>query len=170
MLSLANDSHTIRIACRDPLQRVESLNKKFDAVFHCRAALLEDLRWSEVWAATLVVAQEGMRAAGRTTGADVRHVIQSFSVAPQRFESVYTPLCDFLCFLPAVIKIVKMVAEDWREPEARGRATAVLSEISAHFVFDVGLIADCGQLAVRLTRAFAVHDSETPSGLDRAVQ
>ena len=34
-------------------------------------------------------------------GADVRDKIREFSFAPQRFESFYTPLVDFLIKLPA---------------------------------------------------------------------
>ena len=34
ILSLADASHTIRIACRDPLQRVEPLTKIFDTLFN----------------------------------------------------------------------------------------------------------------------------------------
>ena len=49
---------------------------------------------------------------------DVREVIRTWSYAPQRFESFYPPLVDFLLVLPAIIKMLKMFAEDWRDRAA----------------------------------------------------
>ena len=49
---------------------------------------------------------------------DVREVIRTWSYAPQRVESFYTPLLDFLIVLPAIIKMLKMIAEDWRHRAA----------------------------------------------------
>ena len=160
MLSLPDGSHTIRIACRDPLQRVESLATVFDTLFDREHALLKDLRFSDLWAAKLEVSQKRIIEDRGFLGADVRDVIRTFCFAPQRFESFYTPLLDFLLVLPAIVKMLKMIAEDWRDPKAQKRAIHSLDCMTGQFVLDTGLIADYAALGVRLIRAFDVHDKD----------
>ena len=118
-LALPDASHTVRIACRDPLLRVEPLTAIFDTLFDREHALLKDLRFSDLWAAKLEVAQKRVLDDRGFLGADVRSVIRTFTFAPQRFESFYTPLVDFLVVLPAIVFMLKMIAEDFRDDRAR---------------------------------------------------
>ena len=119
ILSLPDASHTVRIACRDPLQRVEPLITIFDTLFDREHALLKDLRFSDLWAAKLEVAQKRILEDRGFLGADVRETIRTFTFAPQRFESFYTLLVDFLVVLPAIVVMLKMIAEDFRDARAR---------------------------------------------------
>ena len=93
-------------------------------------------------------------------GADVREVIRTFTFAPQRFESFYTPLVDFLVVLPAIVVMLKMIAEDFRDAGAQKRAVHTLNAMTGQFVLDTGLVADYAALAVRLIRAFDEHDKD----------
>ena len=157
-LSLPDASHTVRIACRDPLQRVEPLITIFDTLFDREHALLKDLRFSDLWAAKLEVAQKRVLDDRGFLGADVRTVIRTFTFAPQRFESFYTPLVDFLVVLPAIVVMLKMIAEDFRDAGAQKRAVHALNAMTGQFVLDTGLVADYAAFAVRLIRAFDEHD------------
>ena len=55
-------------------------------------------------------------------GGVVTEIIRTFKFAPQRFESLCTPLMDFLLIVPAIVKMLKMIAEDWRDA---GQVTAI---------------------------------------------
>ena len=143
-LSLPDASHTVRIACRDPPHRVESLATVFDTLFEREHALLKDIRFSDLWAHLLPASPRERR----FLGADVR------------FESFYTPLLDFLIVLPAIVKMLKMIAEDWRDYKAQNRAIHSLDAMTGQFVLDTGLVADYAALGVRLIRAFDVHDKD----------
>ena len=90
----------------------------------------------------------------------MRDVIRTFCFAPQRFESFYSPLLDFLIVLPAIVKMLKMIAEDWRDDEAQARAIHSMEAMTGQFVLDTGLVADFAALAVRLIRAFDTHDKD----------
>ena len=160
ILSLPDASHTVRIACRDPLHRVEPLTKIFDTLFLRERALLKDLRFSDLWAAKLVVAQKRILEDREVLGADVGETIRTFSFAPQRFESFYTPLVDFLVVLPAIVAMLKMIAEDWRDSKAQQRAIHAMDAMTGQFVLDTGLVADYAALSVRLIRAFDTHDKD----------
>ena len=95
VLALPDASHTVRIACRDPLNRIEPLTNVFDTLFHREDALVKDIRFSDLWAAKLEVAQQRILEDRGSLGAYVREVFRTFSFAPQRFESFYKPLLDF---------------------------------------------------------------------------
>ena len=82
ILSLPDASHTVRIACRDPLQRVEPLTTIFDTLFDREHALLKDLRFSDLWAAKLEVAQKRILEDRGFLGADVQETIRTFTFAP----------------------------------------------------------------------------------------
>ena len=119
---MPDPSHTVRIACKDPLARVAPLTCIFDTLFQNEHALLKDLRFSDLWAAKLVVAQKQILAHRGVLGADVSEVIRTFCFAPQRFESFYSPVVDFLLILPAIVVMLKMIAEDMRDDEVSKRA------------------------------------------------
>ena len=107
-------SHAIRLACQQPLERAGRFEALFDLLFHDRHALLKDLRFSDMWSAKVHdwmrrIVQERGYVGGRIT-----QVIRGFTFAPQRFESFCTPLFNLLLVIPAVIKMLKMIAEDWR--------------------------------------------------------
>ena len=82
ILSLPDASHTVRIACRDPLQRVEPLTTIFDTLFDREHALLKDFRFSDLWAAKLEVAQKRILEDRGFLGADVQETIRTFTFAP----------------------------------------------------------------------------------------
>ena len=91
-----------------------------------------------MWAAKLEVSQRRILEDRGFLGADVRDVIQTFCFAPQRFESFYTPLLDFLIVLPAIVKMLKMIAEDSRSCGAQARAVHSLDAMTGQFVLDTG--------------------------------
>ena len=133
-ISLPDPAHTVRIACKDPIQRVGPLTKVFEVLFNREHALLKDLRFSDLWAAKLEVAQNHILQQRGVLGGDVREVIRTFSFAPQRFESFYTPLLDFLIVLPAIVKMLKMIAEDSRSDKAQKRALDAMGSITGQLV------------------------------------
>ena len=50
--------------------------------------------------------------------------------------------------LPAIIKMLKMIAGGWRDRAAALRAIQCLTEITGPFVFSTGLVADYAALVV----------------------
>ena len=64
--------------------------------------------------------------------------------------------------IPAVVKMLKMIAEDWRDDKQAKRATNALREIDGQFILDVGLIADDGSICLGLLGKFDRH-SKDPS-------
>ena len=58
------------------------------------------------------------------------------------FESFCTPLVDFWLVWPAIVKMLKMIADDWRDPDAQKRAVKSMDALTGHAVLDVGLVAD----------------------------
>ena len=86
ILQVPDPSHTVRIACRDPLHRVERLAQVFDTLFEHQHALLKDLRFSSLWMAKLEVAQKRILEDRGVLGADVNKVIRTWSFSKQRYD------------------------------------------------------------------------------------
>ena len=95
-------------------------------------------------------------------GGCVTEIIRTFSFAPQRFESFYTPLMNLLLVIPAIVKMLKMIAEDWRDPKQAQRAMRALSAFDGQFILVLGLIADYGAVCLRLLPRFDAR-SKDPS-------
>jgi len=131
-------------------------------LFHDKNALLKDLRFSDLWAVKVKEWQRRVIQDRGYLGGEVTHLIHTFTFAPQRFESFCTPLFDLLIVIPAVVKMLKMIAEDWRDDVAAKRAMKALHEIDGQFILDLGLLADYGSLCLGLLRKFDVH-SKDPS-------
>ena len=155
-------AHALRLAIKDPLERVERFEAIFDILFHKQHALLKDLRFSDLWRGKLIEWQERLVRDRGYQGGAITEIIRNFSFAPQRFESFYTPLFNLLLILPAVIWMLKQIAEDWRDDDAKFRAMRALNAIDAQFVLDLGLICDYAAVSLRLLRRFDVH-SKDPS-------
>ena len=76
ILVLPDGSHTVRIACKDPLHRVKPLANIFETLlFEREHALLKDLRFSDLWAAKLALAQKSILADRAREGSGVRDVL-----------------------------------------------------------------------------------------------
>ena len=65
-----------------------------------------------------------------------------FTFAAHRFESFCTPLFDLLLIIPAIIKMLKQIAEDNRDGKQAQRAMMALRAIDGQWIIDIGLIAD----------------------------
>ena len=154
--------HALGIAIREPLIRAERLQALFDVLFFDNHALLKDVRWSDVWAVKLVEWQKRLVEERGYQGGRITQVIHTFSFAYHRFESFCTPLFNLLMIIPAVIWMLKAIAEDWRCDDQSRRAMRSLAAIDAQFILDLGLIADYGALCLRMLRHFDQH-SKDPS-------
>ena len=125
-------------------------------------ALLKDVRFYDLLAVKLVEWQGRLVEERGYQGGRITQVIQSFSFAYHRFESFCTPLFDFPLILPAVIWMLKAIAEDWRCEEQSKRALRSLEAIGAQFILDLDLIADHGAVCLRMLRHSDKH-SKDPS-------
>ena len=83
-------------------------------------------------------------------------MINTFSFAPQRFESFCRPLFQVICLLVPIVMMLTMIAEDWRDDKAKRRAEKVLNALTLGFIVNMGLSADYAETGVRLIRAFGV--------------
>jgi len=79
-------------------------------------------------------------------------------------------LFNLLVVIPAIIKVLKMVAEDWRDYLQQQRALKALEQIDAQFIIDIGLIADYGSICLDLLRKCDVHfhNPKTHTAVGRA--
>ena len=154
--------HALRIAIREPLVRAERFDAIFQLLFLDDHALLKDLRFSDLWAGKLVEWQRRLVEQRGYQGGAITHVIHTFTFAYHRFESFCTPLFDLLMIIPAIIWMLKTIAEDWRDNIQVKRALRALEAIDAQFILDLGLIVDYGALCLRMLRHFDRH-SKDPS-------
>ena len=142
--------------------RSERFDDIFNLLFFDEHALLKDFRFSDVWAAKFAEWQRRLTKERGYQGGAITQVIRTFTWAPQRFESFYIPLFNLLCIIPAVIWMLKTIAEDWRCDKSSKRALRALDAIDAQFILDLGIMSDYGCICLRLIRRFDVH-SKDPS-------
>ena len=155
-------SHAIRLACKQPLERAGMFEGLFHLLFHDNHAMLKDLRYSDLWAAKV---QDCMRQIVQDRGflgGDITQITRTFTFAPQRFEYVCTPLFNLPMVIPAVIKMLKMIASYKRDDSQAKRAFSALRQINGQFILDLGIAADYGSICLALLRKFDVH-SKDPS-------
>ena len=148
-------SHTLR-ACTSPLYRQAQFRKMFTTLFEYQDEFLE-------WEAKLEAAQKRILEHRELLGADktVREVILTeFSFWSHPFNPLKAPLLEFLVVLPAVVVMLKEIAEDGRDIKAQARAVHALEQITGQFVLDTGLVCDYTVLAAHLIIAFDEHDKD----------
>ena len=87
-------------------------------------------------------------------GGDLKHIIKTFSFASDRFERFRRPPFHVLCLLVPIVMMLTMIAEDWRDDKAKGRAEKVLNALIPGLIVNMG--ADYAQSGLRLIRAFDV--------------
>ena len=108
----ADAAHQVRIATKDPLSAQEGFKRQWDRLFSERHALVPDIQNSEVWRSRLIAAQKVVLRSCQTQGADVNKVLQTFSFAKQRFDSVATPMLKYCCMLRAIALVCALQAAD----------------------------------------------------------
>ena len=81
-------------------------------LFKDRHALLNDLRFSDLWKAKITELQRRIIQDRGSLGGEVTNTIREFTFAPQRFESFCTPSFNLFIIIPAIVKMLKMIAED----------------------------------------------------------
>ena len=153
-------SHAIRIAVGDPLERAERFEDIFKMLFKDQHALLKDLRFSDLWKAKITEWQRRIIQDRGFLGGEVTNIIREFTFAPQRFESFCTPFFNLLIIIPAIVKMLKMIAEDKRDPKQAQRASKAMRQIDGQWILDIGLIADFGSISLKLLRKFDRHSRD----------
>ena len=113
LLWLSQDAaHQVRIASKDPLTAQEAFKRQWDRLFSERHALVPDIQNSEVWRSRLIAAQKMVLRGCESQGGDVNKVMQTFSFAKQRFDSVATPMFKYCLMLRAIALVCAMQAAD----------------------------------------------------------
>ena len=153
-------SHAIRIAVGDPLERAERFEDIFKMLFKDQHALLNDLRFSDLWKANITEWQRRIIQDRGFLGGDVTEIIRIFTFAPHRFESFCTPFFNLLIIIPAIVKMLKMIAEDKRDPKQAQRASKAMRQIDGQWILDTGLIADLGSISLELLRNVDRHSRD----------
>ena len=138
------------------MTRADEMSNVFHVLFEDDHALLKDLRFSDLWAEKLRDCQRRVLHHDEVLGGDLKHMINTFSFAPQRFESFCRPLFQAICLLVPIVMMLTMIAEDWRDEKPKRRAEKVLNALTLGFIVNMGLSADCAETALRLIRAFDV--------------
>ena len=147
-------AHAVRIAVKDPMKRADEMASVFHALFDGDHALLKDIRASDLWAEKLRECQRRVLHHDQALGGDRKHIVNTFSFAPQRFESFCRPLFTVICLLVPVVTMLTMIADDWRDDKAKKRAEKSLSALTFRFIVNMGLSADYAEIGLRLIREF----------------
>ena len=168
VLITRDPAHMVRIATRDPLLRTGRFEEQHKRLFTNRHALFKELQHSEIWQARLQDCQRivlGRRSAtsgddgstfAATQGGGVQHVLRHFSYAPQRFESWADPMRKYACTLNAVALLLADVAGDDRQPKVkRDLAQTCLDAMTPRDLWEVGIVGDFGEIAMRCCCACA---------------
>ena len=113
-------------------------------------SLSQDIQYSPLWKAKLEDCQKRVMIVDGEQGGGLRHIMQHFSFAPQRFESFAEPRRKYACCINTIAMLLAEIAGDQRHArEVRERATHSLESMTSQDILETGLAADFSEVCIR---------------------